>query len=78
MKRELIGNFLHGILHGGVISSLLDMAGGMVVMMSALREHPDCSIEELVEILENAVQWICKSAFYARDLASNLLLKPGW
>lgn len=51
MKRELIGNFLHGILHGGVISSVLDMAGGMVVMMSALHKHPDCSIEELVEIV---------------------------
>lgn len=28
MKNDLIGNFLYGILHGGVISSVLDMAGG--------------------------------------------------
>ena len=51
MKRELIGNFLQGILHGGVISSVLDMAGGMVVMSSALKKHPDCTLEELVDIV---------------------------
>src|SRR3990167_11135324 len=34
MRQELIGNFLQGILHGGVISSVLDMAGGVIVMAS--------------------------------------------
>ena len=28
MKPELVGNFVHGILHGGVIASLLDVVGG--------------------------------------------------
>ncbi len=28
MKPELVGNFVHGILHGGGIASLLDVAGG--------------------------------------------------
>lgn len=51
MRDELIGNFLQGILHGGVISSVLDMAGGMVVMASVLHKHPDASIEELTEIV---------------------------
>ena len=27
MKPELVGNYFHGILHGGVISSALDMVG---------------------------------------------------
>jgi uncharacterized protein (TIGR00369 family) len=53
MKKELIGNYLHGILHGGVISSVLDMAGGMVVMATAIHKHPECSIEELAEIVGN-------------------------
>lgn len=51
MKDELIGNFLHGILHGGVISSVLDMAGGMVVMAAAVYKNPHRSIEDMVEIL---------------------------
>ena len=51
MKNELIGNFLHGILHGGVISSVLDMAGGIVVMAEAISKHPEASTEELAAVL---------------------------
>jgi len=51
MKNDLVGNFLQGILHGGVISSVLDMAGGMIVMASALTKHPDASMEDMVDIL---------------------------
>lgn len=51
MKNDLIGNFLQGILHGGVISSVLDMAGGMVVMASAIDKHPEFSVEELSNII---------------------------
>ncbi|TAK75214.1 MAG: thioesterase family protein [Gammaproteobacteria bacterium] len=51
MKKELIGNFLHGILHGGVISSVLDMAGGMVVMASIIQKHADSPLEELAALI---------------------------
>lgn len=51
MKKELVGNFMHGILHGGVISSVLDMAGGMAVMAHAVYKNKDRSIPELVEII---------------------------
>lgn len=51
MKNDLIGNFLQGILHGGVISSVLDMAGGMLVMASVVTKHPECTVEELAEIV---------------------------
>lgn len=51
MKNDLIGNFLHGILHGGVISSVLDMAGGVIVMAHAAIKHPHASMEELAEII---------------------------
>lgn len=50
MKHELVGNFLQGILHGGVIASVLDMAGGMVVLASGIKKHPKSSIEELARI----------------------------
>ena len=51
MKNELIGNFLHGILHGGVISSVLDMAGGMVTMANAIQHYPNHSMEELGDLI---------------------------
>lgn len=51
MKNDLIGNFMHGILHGGVISSVLDMAGGMIVMATAIYKRPDASPEDLAKIL---------------------------
>ncbi|WP_312959633.1 thioesterase family protein [Stutzerimonas nitrititolerans] len=39
MKDDLIGNFVHGILHGGVIASLLDVAGGAMAMVGAMDKH---------------------------------------
>ncbi len=51
MKKDLIGNFFHGILHGGVISSVLDMAGGVAAIATAVRKHHGKSIDELKEIL---------------------------
>ena len=37
MKDELIGNTVHGILHGGVISAVLDTTGGLTATASALQ-----------------------------------------
>lgn len=51
MKNELIGNFMQGILHGGVISSVLDMAGGILVMASVVSKNSEASIEELGALL---------------------------
>ena len=39
MKPELIGNFVHGILHGGVISLLLDVCGGAMALIGAFANH---------------------------------------
>lgn len=38
MRPELVGNFVHGILHGGVISAALDATGGMVATAGILRQ----------------------------------------
>lgn len=51
MKEQLIGNFLHGILHGGVISSVLDMAGGMAVMASIIHDRSSLAVDELASII---------------------------
>lgn len=51
MKNDLIGNFLHGILHGGVISSVLDMAGGVAVMVASIKRHEGKTLEEIALLL---------------------------
>ncbi len=49
MRDELIGNFQHGVLHGGVISATLDVVGGMAAMVTAvLREE---SMEDSIQRL---------------------------
>ena len=47
MRAELIGNAVHGILHGGVISSVLDAAGGLAAAASILEKMKGRSAEEL-------------------------------
>ncbi|TLX63293.1 thioesterase family protein [Stutzerimonas nosocomialis] len=46
MKPELIGNFVQGILHGGVIASLLDVVGGAMALVGAFEKHRHLSTEE--------------------------------
>jgi uncharacterized protein (TIGR00369 family) len=46
MREDLIGNFSRGMLHGGVISAVLDVAGGLASMLSLIERHPDESLKE--------------------------------
>lgn len=47
MKDELVGNYVQRILHGGVISSVLDVTGGLVSSLEALWEKKGRPIEEI-------------------------------
>ena len=47
MRPELIGNFKRGNLHGGVISSVLDAIGGMVVWTEIMKKMEYQSFEEI-------------------------------
>ena len=38
MRPELVGNYLRGNLHGGVISATLDVTGGLVAFLGVLRK----------------------------------------
>ncbi|MDR3479051.1 MAG: thioesterase family protein [Gammaproteobacteria bacterium] len=51
MKEDLVGNFVHGILHGGVISSVLDMVGGMAAMATIIFKNPNTPLSELTTLL---------------------------
>jgi len=77
MKQELVGNFLQGILHGGVISSVLDMAGGMVVMSAAIYKNLEKSIEELVETI-GKTSTVDLQISYLRPGRGELFIAKAW
>ena len=37
MREELVGNYIRGILHGGVISSVLDLTGGLIASVELIK-----------------------------------------
>ena len=51
MRDELVGNFIRGTLHGGVISSALDVTGGLVAFSSLAERLKKQSLEERIDRL---------------------------
>lgn len=49
MRQELIGNYVKNILHGGVISAVLDVTGGLVAFLGVAQKLRGKPIEEIVE-----------------------------
>jgi len=49
MQDNLIGNVVQGILHGGVISAVLDATGGMTATASAVERMRGLSFEEVFD-----------------------------
>lgn len=49
MREDLIGNVVHGMLHGGVISAVLDATGGMTATVSALEQMEGLGIDEMAQ-----------------------------
>jgi uncharacterized protein (TIGR00369 family) len=47
MKEKLVGNYKYGMLHGGVISSVLDATGGAIVSVGMLKKMVGCRLEEI-------------------------------
>lgn len=47
MREELIGNFIRQILHGGVISSILDLTGGLIASVELLKYLENIRYDEL-------------------------------
>ena len=48
MRPELVGHFLFGRLHGGVISSALDAMGGFALMVAIGEKHADERAEQVL------------------------------
>ena len=49
MSPELVGNFTRGNLHGGVISSVLDVTGGMVAWTGIMKKMEGQAFDEISE-----------------------------
>ena len=47
MREELIGNFVRQILHGGVISSVLDLTGGLIATVELLKQLENIRFDEI-------------------------------
>lgn len=47
MREELVGNYIRGILHGGVISSVLDLTGGLIASVELIKHLHSTEIQEL-------------------------------
>ena len=48
MRPELVGHYLYGRLHGGVISSVLDAMGGLALMVAIGEKHADESTAQVM------------------------------
>lgn len=48
MRPELVGHFLYGRLHGGVISAVLDTTGGLGLMVAQAEKHHDESATQVM------------------------------
>jgi uncharacterized protein (TIGR00369 family) len=52
MRNELVGSTLHKRLHGGVIASVLDIAGGYALMFAIADKYADDTLEQLLRRFE--------------------------
>lgn len=49
MRPDLVGHYLYGRLHGGVISATLDAMGGLAVTAGVGEKHPGESAEQIIQ-----------------------------
>ncbi|GIT07418.1 MAG: hypothetical protein CM1200mP30_10480 [Pseudomonadota bacterium] len=56
MRPELIGNFKRGNLHGGVISSVMDVTGGMVAWTGIMKKWRVSLLKKFLRDLQKLAQ----------------------
>lgn len=47
MRRELVGSYVHGRLHGGMISAAMDTVGGLASTVGIAEKHADETAEQV-------------------------------
>ena len=48
LKEELYGNYIQKILHGGVISAVIDLAGGIIAQLHAVKNMKGMNIGQIM------------------------------
>lgn len=76
MKPELVGNYVHGVLHGGVISSVLDATGGIMASVGVIERLQSKPPEE-IEMGISKVGTIDLRVDYLRPGLGNHFLATG-
>ena len=76
MRDDLIGNFEKNILHGGVISTLLDFTGGVIAQIHIINEMKDASLDKIVKRL-TSMGTIDMRIDYMRPGKGNYFLATG-
>jgi uncharacterized protein (TIGR00369 family) len=54
MRNELIGNFDYGILHGGIIASVMDVSAGIAAFLQLPLKYPDQTADQIMERVSKA------------------------
>ena len=49
MRKELIGNYTKKMLHGGVISSVMDVAGGLTALTGMIKKETEIPLDVICE-----------------------------
>ena len=49
MRPDLVGHYLYGRLHGGVVSSVLDAVGGLALMVAIAERHPADTAQQVLQ-----------------------------
>ena len=49
MRKDLVGNYMRGSLHGGVISAVIDVTGGLAAFLGLQHKIEDESLEIRIE-----------------------------
>ena len=52
MQEGLIGNFIRGMIHGGVISSLIDIVGGLLAAAQVIKRMEGMPTKDLTKRIE--------------------------
>jgi uncharacterized protein (TIGR00369 family) len=49
MREDLVGNYMRGSLHGGVISAVIDVTGGLAAYLSLHQKNENESLQARIE-----------------------------
>ena len=76
MRHELIGNYLRGSLHGGVISSVIDVTGGLSAFIGIQQKRQLNNLESKLDRIRVAL-WEVRNLNIASHIRRSSSLYPG-